>query len=175
MWFDMRKETLAFVERAPLVHVSEVEIAAPRPAVFAAFATPQSWPQWFPNVRDASYASAPPHGVHAIRHAHVGATHWVEEMIAWDVDVRLAWTVTRASVPFARAQVEAFELADTGNGTRVRWTLALEPRWLARLGAPFTPRVVARLFDRAARNLAVHLRNAASDTTAGERSARDEQ
>ncbi len=33
------------------------------------------------------------------------------------------------------------------------WALALEPQLLARMGAPFAPRVVSRLFQRAMRNL----------------------
>jgi len=159
MWFEMRKETLGFADHAPVVHVTEAEIAVPRPLVFAAFAEPRSWNVWFPNVREASYASAPPYGVGTIRHAHVGSTYWVEEMIAWDDGTRWAWTVTRASVPFAKAQVESFEFADAGDGTRVRWTLALEPRLLARLGAPLAGRVISRLFARATQNLSGHLQS----------------
>jgi len=158
MWFDLRKEDLAFLERAPLVHVSTADIDAPRAAVFAAVVDPRSWKLWFPQVRDACYASDPPYGVGTIRHAHVGGTRWIEELIAWDEPTRWAYTVIRSSVPLARAQVESFDLADAGTGTRVRWTLALEPRLLARLGAPLMPRVVSRLFQQAMDNLATYLR-----------------
>jgi carbon monoxide dehydrogenase subunit G len=157
MWFDMRRETLAFARQAPVVHVSEAQVAAPRAQVFASFAEPACWKHWFPNVRDASYTSPPPYGVGTIRESHVGNTYWVEEMIAWDEGTRWAWTVTRASVPFAHAQVESFEFTDAEGATRVRWTLALEPRLLARLGAPFAPRVVSRLFGRAMRNLSAYV------------------
>ncbi len=159
MWFDMRKEDLGFTERARIVHVAEAHVAAPRERVFAAFADPHSWPQWFPNVRSASYAGAPPYGVETIRQAHVGGTYWVEEMIAWEASTRLAWTVTRASVPLARAQVEAFDFNDVSGGTHVRWTLALEPRLLARLGAPFTSQIIERLLGRAMQNLGLHLQH----------------
>ena len=158
MWFAMRKESLDFVPRASAVHVAEADVAATRPAVFAAFADPRSWPRWFPGVQEACYATPPPHGVGTIREAHVRGTRWVEEMIAWDQDARLAWTVLRASVPLARAQVESFELTDAGAGTRVRWTLALDPRLVARLGAPFTARTISRLLRRAADNLGTYTR-----------------
>jgi hypothetical protein len=158
MWFEMRKESLPFIERAPVVHVAEAEVAAPRPAVFAAFADPCGWKHWFPSVREAAYTTAPPYGVGTIREADVGGTRWVEEMIAWDEHTRWAWTVVRASVPFATAQVESFELADGGTGTRVRWTLALEPRLVARLGAPFFGRTIGRLLHRAMDDLGVYLR-----------------
>jgi uncharacterized protein YndB with AHSA1/START domain len=166
MWFALRKEDLGFVERAPIVHVHEAGLAAPPAAVFAALAEPAGWPCWFPNVRAARYTSAPPYGVGTIRQANVGGTNWVEEMIAWDPDARWAWTVVRTSVPFARAQVESFELTAAPAGTRVRWTLALEPRLLARLGAPFLGRTMQRLFERAMRNLDVYLRGAATGATA---------
>jgi len=154
----MRREDMGFFERAPVVHVSEATVAAERAAVFAALVDPGCWTQWFPGVRAVSYGSPPPHGVGTIRRADVGGTRWEEELIAWDHDARWAWTVTRASVPFATAQVESFELADAAGGTRVRWTLALEPRLLARLGTPFAARVVPRLLERAMNNLGTYLR-----------------
>jgi carbon monoxide dehydrogenase subunit G len=158
VWFEMRREDMGFVDRAPVVHVSEATVVAERAAVFAALVDPRCWKHWFPGVREVSYGSPPPHGVGTIRRAHVGGTRWEEELIAWDHDVRWAWTVTRASVPFASAQVESFELADAAGGTWVRWTLALEPRLLARIGTPFAARVVPRLLERAMRNLGIYLR-----------------
>jgi deazaflavin-dependent oxidoreductase (nitroreductase family) len=79
---------------------------------------------------------------------------WTEEMIAWDADRRWAYTVTSASAPVAAAQVESFELDDAPAGARVRWTLALEPRLLMRIGGPLAPLVMGALFQRAMRNLA---------------------
>jgi hypothetical protein len=140
------------------VHVASATLAAPRAAVFAAFAEPAGWPAWFPNVQAAAYTSPAPHGVGTIREARVSGTRWVEEMIAWDDGVRWAWTVLRASVPFAKAQVECFEFADApGGGTRVRWTLALDPRLVARLGSRFATPAIARLLARAAATLDARL------------------
>ena len=156
----MRKEDVGFVERARSVHVAEATTAARRSLVFNAFADPQSWPDWFPNVQRAAYTSPPPFGVGTIREAHVGGTRWVEEMIAWDDGRRWAWTVLRASVPFAAAQVECFEFADAGTGTQIRWTLALEPRLIARLGARFATGAIRRLLARATANLDARLEGA---------------
>jgi len=105
IWFELRSETLAFLGRAPVVHVAEADVAASRPAV---------------------------------------------------------WTVTRASVPLATAQVEAFELTETGDGTHVRWTLALEPepRLLGRVSAPLAARTIPRLFRRAMDNLGTYVHGA---------------
>jgi hypothetical protein len=68
----MRKESLGFLGHAPVVHVAEAVIAAPRNAVFGAIAEPRGWKHWFPGVRDASYTTPPPHGVGTIREANVG-------------------------------------------------------------------------------------------------------
>jgi len=163
MFFSMRKESLSFIECAPSVHRVEAVIAAPPPAVFAALAEPRGWQHWFPNVREARYTSPPPYGVGTIREADVGGTRWVEEMIAWDADARWAWTVTGASVPFAHAQVESFELSPADGGTRVQWTVALEPRMLARLGGPLMSRTMRRLWLRAAQNLGDRLRRRERD------------
>jgi carbon monoxide dehydrogenase subunit G len=164
MWFELRKENLTFLYIAPVTHLCDADVAAPRSAVFAALSDPRTWSDWFPGVRAASYAGEPPYGVGTIRRAHVGATHWVEEIIAWDQNTRWAYTVTRASVPFAKAQVESFDLADTAGGTHVRWTLGLEPRLLARLGAPFAAPAIRRVFYRAMKNLNAYLQPAAGDS-----------
>jgi uncharacterized protein YndB with AHSA1/START domain len=157
MWFTMRKEDLGFIERAASVHVAETTMTASRARVFGAFVDPEGWPHWFPNVQRATYTSPPPFGIGTIRVAHVGGTRWVEEMVAWDDGRRWAWTVLRASVPFANAQVECFEFADAGAGTRVRWTLALEPRLVARLGVRFATGAIRRLLARATANLDARL------------------
>jgi polyketide cyclase/dehydrase/lipid transport protein len=157
VWFEMRKENLEFLHRAPVVHVAEAGVAAARPAVFAALVEPSGWKHWFPSVREVSYTSPAPHGVGTVREANVGGTRWIEEIIAWDEATHWGWTVVRASVPLAVAQVESFELSDGDDGTRVRWTLALEPRLLARLGAPFAAGTISRLFRRAMSNLERHL------------------
>jgi hypothetical protein len=157
MWFDLRKEDLSFLDRAPVVHVAEAVIAAPRRAVFGAIAEPSGWKGWFPGVRAASYTTPPPFGVGTIREANVRGSRWVEELIEWDDPARWGWTVLRASVPFAHAQVERFEVVETAAGTRVRWTLALEPRLLARLATPVTGLTVPRLLRKAMTNLATRL------------------
>lgn len=161
----MRREDMSFVERAPVRHVFTKVVAAPRAAVFAAIADPPGWPAWFPGVRSARYSSPPPHGVGSIREADVSGTRWVEEMIAWDEGRRWAYTVIEASTPLASAQVEVFECADTvldggagALGTRVTWTLAIEPRLLQKLTGPIAPLVMGRVFERAMANLESRLR-----------------
>jgi uncharacterized protein YndB with AHSA1/START domain len=159
MWFELRKESVDFADRSPLLWQAEATVAAPRSEVFAVLVDPQSWHLWFPGLENAFYSSPPPHGVGSIREARVRGSRWIEEIIEWRQDTRYAWTVTAASVPLSTAQIESFALADEGTGTRVRFTIALEPRLLGRLGAPFASRTVERLWQRAAANLTDYLRS----------------
>ena len=159
MWFEMRREGLSFVEHAPVLRATVGEIAAPRADVFRALADAPGWPAWFPNVRTAAYTTSPPHGRGAIRVANVARTRWEEEIIAWDEGRRFGWTVIGTSVPLATAQVELFELTDTPAGTAVRWTLALEPRLVARIGARFAEPAIRRLWQRASKNLEAMLKS----------------
>lgn len=144
---------MTFLARAPVRHAFERVVAAPRTTVFGAIADPTGWKHWFPGVRDARYRDAPPYGVGTIRESDVSGTRWVEEMIAWEPGRRWAYTVLDASAPIASAQVESFELDDVPGGTRVRWTLAIEPRLVQRLAGPIAPFIMARLFERAMTNL----------------------
>jgi len=163
----MRREALSFLDRAPVRHVFTAVVPATRDAVFAELADPTTWPTWFPGVRSARYHGAPPYGVGTIREADVAGTRWVEEMIAWDAGRRWAYTVLEASMPLAHAQVESFEVEDAPGGTRVRWTLAIEPRLVQRLAAPIAPLVMRRLFERAMRNLGARLTGASASARRG--------
>ena len=157
IWFELRREDLSFLDRAPVTFACEADVGSPPAAVFAALADPGTWSGWFPGVQRAWYSSPPPHGVGTVREARVGGTRWVEELIAWDADRRWAYTVTCSSVPIAWAQVEVFELERRGAATRVTWRIACEPRLPMRLGAPVAPRVIRGVFARAMENLGRHL------------------
>jgi hypothetical protein len=55
-----------------------------------------------------------------------------------------------------------FEFMEVAGGTRVRWTLAIEPRLLARLGAPLAGRMTPRLLRQAMENLTTRLAGTSS-------------
>jgi hypothetical protein len=76
-------------------------------------------------------------------------------MLVWDRERRWAYRVDRSTAPVARAQLEITDFERDGNGTRVRWTLAVDP--LEKLGymADGTPfeTFLANLFRDAMRAL----------------------
>jgi carbon monoxide dehydrogenase subunit G len=158
MWFEMRPVGLEFAQQAPAVYVMEAEVAAERRDVWRAVVDPKTWSGWFPGVKQASYDGPGPYGVGTVRRALVGRQRFDEVIVAWDEPRRWAYHITRATAPIATAQLECTELFDSPRGTRVRWTLACEPRLLFRLAQPFLPRTLRRLHDRAMANLEAFLR-----------------
>ena len=158
MKFAFRRVGFDFIDTARKTWVVSCDLAAPRDEVWGAISDPTTWKAWFPGVDRAWYSSDPPHGVGAIREAIVSGQHFVEEMVTWDEGVRWAYCITSATVPLARAQVECHELEVCEGGTRVRWTIASDPRLLLWLSAPFFHRTVLRLHRRAMSNLERWLR-----------------
>jgi carbon monoxide dehydrogenase subunit G len=158
-WHALRPVDLDFEATAEQVFRMEEQVSAPLERVWAAFADAPGWSHWFPGVEWARYDGAPPAGVGTIRRSSVGGVQYEETMLVWDHQRRWAYRVDRSTAPVARAQLEITDFERSGAGTRVRWTLAVEP--LERLGymADGTPfdRFLADLFRDAMRGLEKYL------------------
>ena len=155
MWFVMREVGLELLDAPAQRYVTSRDVAASRMDVWRTFADPTTWSVWWPGVSEASYRpQAIPCGVGTIRRATVHGQRYEETMLAWDEGVRFAYRIDRATLPLAHAQVECTEFEDSpGGGTRVRWTLAIEPRLMMRVAAPLFPSIIDRLFVRAMEGL----------------------
>jgi carbon monoxide dehydrogenase subunit G len=159
MWFQLREVGLGFIEDAGKTYVMECEVAATRREVWELIVDPSTWVDWFPGGEAASYGDSPePYGVGTRRRARVGGHDYDEVIVAWEPEARWAYTIARATVPIATAQLECTELEDTEAGTRVRWILAADRRLLMWLLAPFLQRQLQHLWSRAMRNLEATLR-----------------
>jgi uncharacterized protein YndB with AHSA1/START domain len=160
MWFRMREVGLDFLATAKRRYVVEAEVGAPRMDVWRTLVDPTTWPRWWPGVRSASYGEqAGPPGIGTFRRATVGRQTYEEYIVAWDEGERWAYYIDRATLPIATAQLECTELADSSAGTRVRWTLAQDPRLLMVLTAPLFPRLMRSLFERAMSGLELYLKS----------------
>ena len=56
-WHTMKPVGAGYLDHAPTVWRIEERVAAPRPAVWDAFADASTWNQWFPHVEWARYES----------------------------------------------------------------------------------------------------------------------
>jgi carbon monoxide dehydrogenase subunit G len=158
-WHVLQPVGLEFLEKAEQVFRVEQQVAAPLERVWEAFADAASWSRWFPGVEWARYDGASPAGVGTIRRSSVAGVEYEETMLVWDRGRRWAYRVDRSTAPVARAQLEITDFERSGDGTRVRWTLAVDP--LEKLGymADGTPfeRFLENLFRDAMRGLEVQL------------------
>jgi hypothetical protein len=153
----LRLEGLDFLATAPYRWQFEAPVAAPRPVVFAAISgDPSTW-TWFPGLSSGHYEGDGPHGVGSIRELRMSGVTYRETILAWDQDQRWVYRVDRCSVPLARGLVEEWATVDAGENTVVRWTFAIDPGLLFRLGRPVAPAVMGRLFRTAMRNLSTEL------------------
>ncbi len=154
MWYEMRKVGLDFIKTANKTYVMESEVNLPRQIVWEVITDASTWRHWFPGTRKASYrAESMPPGVGTCREALVGNARYEEYMVAWDEGTRWAYYIARSTVPIAWAQLESTELADTPNGTRVRWILATDRRLMLLLFAPIFHFYLKSLWKKAMRNL----------------------
>ncbi len=157
MWFDYRAVEIDFLEKAPRSWSVSCDVPAPLPDVWRAYADPITWPEWFPGVKEACYRGDGPHGVGSLREALVGRHRFEEIMLAWDEGRRWAYTIERAELPLAHAQLECTDFEETADGTRLHWTIAADPRAMLKAAAPVFGRTMQSLFDRATVELTRYL------------------
>jgi hypothetical protein len=160
MAYQMRRESVDFLQTAPVILRYTTDVAAAQTAVFAELSgDPANWRHWFPGVRDGAYDSPPPHGVGSLRRVRVrGAGTYRETIVAWEEPRAWGWRVDATTLPLATALLEHWALEPAGNGTRITWTFAVDPKPWFRLGLSAMPGVMERVFRTAMRNLERRLR-----------------
>jgi len=126
-WYECRKVGPDYADTAPARYVVERDIAAPRQAVWDAFADPDSWSHWFPYVEWVTYDGSPPYGVGTIRKSCVAGCLHDETMVVWEEPRRWGYIIDRVTEQLSLAQLEVTEFDEIPGGTRVRWILACDP------------------------------------------------
>jgi hypothetical protein len=156
---DLHVVGLEFLETAPVRHTTRELVPRPPEAVFAAIAEdPAGWGSWYPGFsHQGRYLTPPPHGAGAVREVTMSGVRFREQILVWDAPRRWAFVVDQASLPFARAFVEDYQVQPERDGAIVEWTLAMDPHPLLRLADPLTAELIPLLFRRAMRNLSRRL------------------
>jgi hypothetical protein len=158
MWFKMRKVDLGFLASAGKTSAVECDLRAARCDVWKAFTDAATWPHWWPGVQSASYGDATgPYGVGTFRQATVSGQTYEEYIVAWDEGRRWAYYIDRATLPIARAQLECTDFEDHGSGTRVRWIVAHDRRFLLWVVGPLFACIMRSLFRKAMANLDAYI------------------
>lgn len=152
---NLRPVDLDFFTRAPFRYIATEVVHRPPEAIFEAIASdPSGWGDWFPGFAHAGrYTTPPPHTTGSRRSMRMGGMVYDETVLAWDPARRWAFRVDRASIPFAHALAEDYQISDHRVYSMVQWTFAVDPRAPLRLLTPTLKPVLAALFRRAMTNL----------------------
>ena len=117
----------SFFDTAPIVVHAHVDVDASASAVFEALGSDRMW-SWFPGIDRLVWLTPRPHEAGCVRRLRVArAIEVEEEFYRWDENERATFRVTRADRPWLRALAEDFRLTAHGAGTRLTWTMAIEP------------------------------------------------
>ncbi|MFF3751770.1 SRPBCC family protein [Streptomyces sp. NPDC002018] len=145
---QLRSVELDFAETAPVRLVYTDVLGAPPEAVYRALATEtEAWPEWFSAVTSAT---AVPDG-RTVRLR--GGSHFRETVLAAQPDVLYAYRSDETDAPGVHALLEAWRLAPSGSGTRVRWTVATDGTTLYRSVVRLARPAMGRTFRGAVRAL----------------------
>jgi hypothetical protein len=154
--FACQPVDLDFLKTAPIRVTVDVKVARPPSEVFAAVAhDPANWGEFFPGFdKTGRYDTPGPHGVGTRRTVRFTVLKVEETILAWDEGARWTFRVDSVQAPAFHAFVEDYRFEPDGTDTtRLRWTMAYEPRLLFKLARPVLPLVLKLILARAGHNL----------------------
>jgi len=154
--FTCEAVDLDYLDAAPCRLVTVVDVGRPPSEVFAAFAhDPSNWGRFYPGFsKTGRYDTPAPHGVGSRRTARFVGITFEETILAWDEGARWAFRGDRVQAPLFDAFIEDYRFESQGSAsTRLRWTVAYQPRLAFKLARPLLPSTFALLLNRAGRNL----------------------
>jgi len=154
MWFKVRASDVTFAESSKKHFAYDFKVPAPPGAVFDLVTTPGTLHTWMPDFRAARWTTSPPDGVGSVREVRLTTIAVHERVLVWEPGERFVFTVVRASVPILKRMVEDYRFEPVAGGTRVRWTIAYQPRVLASALEPLLAPRFARMFEASASRLA---------------------
>jgi uncharacterized protein YndB with AHSA1/START domain len=123
----IEQKNLDWIERAPVSFSGSATTTASPEAVFAILADHEHWPEWFPVLTKEEVVGPRPEGIGTRRLATIPGGKVEEVIIAWDPGQRFAFAVTAVSPGIVRALLEDCRIEPAQGGTRVTYTMYLEP------------------------------------------------
>ena len=143
--------SLAEFDAAPFVVSSVRVLDAPIEVVFVELGDPSGW---FPLMKSPTWLGRVG-GVGSVREVAVRTFGTFEEhMLAWDIDRRVAFTMTRTSSPLVARMGEDFAIRKVAGGTELAWRMVGHLTTPGRIVAPVLKLAVGRMAAIAAKRLA---------------------
>lgn len=153
MWFKVRASDVTFAEGSKKHFAYDFTVPAPPRDVFDIVTRPETLSSWMPDYRGARWTTSPPVGVGSVREVQLTTIAVHEKVLVWEPGERFVFTIVRASVPILKRMVEDFRFEPNKAGTRVRWTIAYQPKLLASALEPILAPRFARMFEKSATRL----------------------
>lgn len=153
MWFKVRASDVTFAESSRKHFAYDFTVPAPPRDVFDLITRPETLSSWMPDYRGARWTTSPPAGVGSVREVKLTTIAVHEKVLVWEPGERFVFTIVRASVPILKRMVEDFRFDAVAVGTRVRWTIAYQPRLMASALEPLLAPRFAKMFEKSATRL----------------------
>jgi len=118
----------SFFQTAPLVIPVTVELDATPAQVWEALGSDRMW-SWLPVLDRLRWLTPRPLTQGAVRVLRVARLFSIEEhFYRWEDERRATFHVTSSTRPVLNALAEDFVLEPTATGTRLTWTMAVDPK-----------------------------------------------
>ena len=149
-WYSLEPVDGAFFTAAPHVFRYERRFAAAPETVWESLVSDESLSAWSPLVSSVTWLSPRPFGVGTAREVTLapGLTHMRERFFRWDEGRGYSFAAFEGNQPLLTSFAEDYEVEADGDGSRLTWTVAIEPK--RALALPFIPLapVLKLLFGR---------------------------
>lgn len=147
-WFKCRPADEGFLEQAPMRLRAGFEIERPAAEVWADL-TAEHPLSWCRILKEVTWTSPRPFGSGTTRTAKAlaGTTVLKERYFRWEEGRRHSFAVEETTSPLFRRLAEDYLVEPTSDAScRFTWTIAVEPRSLARVFDPVNRRLLGSLF-----------------------------
>jgi hypothetical protein len=118
---------LDWIEQAPVSFAGSAMTTASPEAVFAVLADHENWPEWFPVITKTEVIGSRREGVGVRRDTYLPGGKLEESIVVWDVGRQWGFTGIAISPPVVHAILEICRIEPGPDGTRVSYTIYLDP------------------------------------------------
>ena len=127
-WYQLVESDDGFLKSAPFRYENSVEVPAPPERTWELLTTDDTLVSWTRLVTSLRWLSPRPFGVGTVRELTLlGLLTGRERYFRWEEGKRNSYSVVALSFPGIRRWAEDYIVEPTHSGSRLTWTLAIEP------------------------------------------------